>query len=140
MCVIDTLPPHDVIPVIPEFVLGEPNFLEQFEPFPLEDTSVMYTRVCTVMTAVTELPSESGINELAIHATFEHVTVQIDESGWLLANLFDVTGRNVVTLAQGVFDRGTHLFALPKNMSAGVYFVQVDFNGILKSTKVIRLR
>jgi hypothetical protein len=39
-----------------------------------------------------------------------------------------------------MFDKGTHLFALPENVSAGVYFIRVDFNGIMKSAKVIRLR
>jgi len=140
VCVIDTLPPHDIIPVIPEFVLGEPNYIELFEPFPLEDTSVLYTEVCTVMTAVMEQPRERNVNNLCIYTSFETVVLQLNESGWLNANLYDVTGRNVVTLAQGIFEKGTHLFALPKHISAGVYFVRANFNGTQRSAKVIRLR
>ncbi len=52
----------------------------------------------------------------------------------------DLSGRKVVSLAHGMFEKGTHLFILPKNMSAGVYFVRADFEGIKKSIKLVRFR
>lgn len=137
-CVIDTMPPHDSIFILQEPVIGEPNIFEQFEPFLLEDTMVMYTEVCTLQTGVMELPKDSYKDELNVYASFEHVTVQIRGSGWLNASLFDIAGRNVATLAAGMFEKGNHVLSLPKNLGAGVYFVRVNFNGFLKSMKVIR--
>ena len=139
-CVIDTMPPHDSIPVLEENFFGEPNILEQFEPFPLEDTIVMYTNICTLQTGVMELPEEKYEDDFRIFTSFEYVTVQIGRSGWVTANLYDIAGRNVTSLAHGMFEAGIHSLILPKNMSAGVYFVRVDFDGIVKSTKVIRYR
>jgi hypothetical protein len=139
-CVIDSLPPHDSIPVLQEDFLGEPNVFEQFEPFPLEDTMVMYTEICTLQTGVMEAPVETYKTELNVYTSFEYVTVQIGRSGWLTANLYDVTGRNVAILAQGMFLKGSHSFLLPKNIGTGVYFVRVNFNGLKKSAKVIRYR
>ncbi len=137
-CVIDTMPPHDSIFILQEPVMGEPNYLEQFEPFPLEDTMVMYTRVCTLQTGVMELPKEELEDDFRISVSFENVKLQIGKSGWVDASLYDVTGRNVVCLAQGIFEAGTHSLTLPKHLSAGVYFVRAEFGGRLKSVKVVR--
>jgi hypothetical protein len=137
-CVIDTMPPHDSISVLQEPVIGEPNIFEQFDPFPLEDTMVMYTEICTLQTGAMELPKENDIGELDVYSSFENVTVRISRTGWLNVNLFDVTGRNVGTLASGVFEKGNHVLALPKNIGAGVYFVRVNLDGTLKSTKVVK--
>lgn len=137
-CVIDSMPPHDIIPVVHEFVLGEPNLIELFEPFFLEDTNVMYTEICTLQTGVMELPRESREGELDIYACFEYVNVRIGESGRLEAKLFDVTGRKIAVLADGVFEKGNHRLLLPKNFGAGVYFVRVNFDDVLKSAKVLK--
>lgn len=139
-CVIDTMPPHDIIPVIQEFVYGEPNYIELFEPFFLEDTSVMYTEICTLQTGVMELPEDNYESELDVYTSFEYVTVQIRGSGWLNVSLFDIAGRNVATLAAGMFEKGNHVLSLPKNLGAGVYFVRIDFDGRLKSVKLLRFR
>jgi hypothetical protein len=139
-CVIDTMPPHDSIFVLQEPVMGEPNYLEQFEPFPLEDTMVMYTRICTLQTGVMELPKEELKDDSRISVSFEKVTLQIGHSGWLVSNLYDITGRKVASLAQGMYEAGTHSLVLPKNIGTGVYFVRVEFDGVVKSTKVIRYR
>jgi hypothetical protein len=137
-CVIDTMPPYDSIIVYEENFFGEPNFLEQFEPFPLEDTMVMYTRVCTLQTGIMEMPGEKHTYDFRISASFENVIVHIGRSGLVTVNLYDIAGRNIASLAQGMFEAGIHSLLLPKNMSAGVYFVRVDFDGRLKSAKVIR--
>jgi hypothetical protein len=139
-CVIDTMPPHDSIFILQEPVIGEPNILEQFEPFPLEDTMVMYTKICTVQTGVMELPEQEYEDDFSIVVSFEKVTIQIGRSGWVTAYLYDVAGREVVSLAQGMLEAGTHSLMLPKNVSVGVYFVRVDFDGKLKSAKMIRYR
>jgi len=139
-CVIDSLPPHDSIEIYEEDLLGEPTQFEQFEPFPLEDTIVMYTEICTLQTGVMEMPTERHKTELNVYTSFEYVVVQTARSGWLNAEVYDVTGRKIATLAQGMFLEGSHSFMLPKTAGAGVYFVRVDFNGIRKSAKVIRYR
>lgn len=137
-CVIDSMPPHDIIPVVPEFVLGEPNIIELLEPFFLEDTNVMYTEVCTLQTGIREFPKESIEREFDVWTSVEYVIVRTGGSGWLEASLFDITGRKVAVLANGLFEKGNHALALPKRIGAGVYFARVSFNGILKSTKVLK--
>jgi hypothetical protein len=137
-CVIDTMPPHDNIPVLQEPVMGEPNYFEQFEPFLLEDTMVMYTEICTLQTGMMESPRENYMGELEVYASFENVVVQISGSVWLNATLFDAMGRNIATLAAGMYEKGRYVLSLPKDIGAGVYFIRVDFNGAQKSTKVIR--
>jgi hypothetical protein len=136
-CVIDTMPPHDSIPVVQEYVYGEPNYIELFEPFFLEDTNVMHTEICTLQTGVMELPVDDYGSGLDVHVTYGYVSVQLGRSGWLDAYFFDVAGRNVATLASGMFEKGNHMLPLPKSIGAGVYFVRVDFEGIFKSTKVV---
>jgi hypothetical protein len=137
-CVIDSLPPFDTIQILQEDFLGEPNQFERFEEFPLENTMVMYTEICTLQTGVMELPMDDYRSELNVYTYFEYVNVQLGRSGWLDASLFDIAGRNVATLAAGMFEKGHHVLSLPKNLGAGVYFVRVNFDGVLKSTKVVR--
>ncbi len=140
VCVIDTLPPFDSIPVIVEEVIGELQYMEPLEPFLLEDIDVMYAEICTIPQGVTELPEESSLGVLDLYASFEHVTLKISKSGRLNLNLYDVAGRHIGSLAQGIFEKGTYLFALPRNMSMGVYFVRADFEGVEKSAKLIKVR
>jgi hypothetical protein len=139
-CVIDTMPPHDNIFILQEPVIGEQNYFEQFEPFPLEDTMVMYTEICTLQTGAMEIPTESYSAEFNIYTSFEYVIVQLARSGWLNAEVYEVTGRNVATLAEGMFEKGNHVFYLPRKTGAGVYFVRVNFEDSLRSIKIVRFR
>jgi hypothetical protein len=139
-CVIDTLPPYDSIPVLQENVLGEPNIFEVFAPFPLEDTMVMYTEICTLQTGKTESTTDDYGTKFDVYASVECVTVRLGRHGWLQANLFDITGRNVAILASGTFEKGSHRLLLPEHITAGVYFVRVDFDNAIRSVKVLRLR
>jgi hypothetical protein len=100
----------------------------------------MYTEICTLQTGAMEFPWDDYNGDFNIYASFEYVNVQLGGSGWLNAYLFDVTGRNVATLASGVFEAGNYRMTLPKNLGAGVYFVRAAFDGVLKSTKIIRCR
>lgn len=140
VCVIDTLPPVVEFPVLEEMVFGEPNYFEPLKPFELESIDVEYTEICSIIPGVMELPEKGFSGDLEIYASFEHVTLQIGRAGRLEVDLYDVIGRHAASLAHGIFEKGTHLFTLPKNMSTGVYFVRVDFEGVQKSVKVIRYR
>jgi len=138
VCVIDTSPLLVDFPIAVEGFTGEPNMFVQMEPMTLIDTIVNYTEICSIIPGVKEWVGEITTNDFMLYALFENITVKLNVSGLLSLNLYDVMGRNVSTIAHGQFTKGTHLFNLPKNLSAGVYFVQADFEGIKKSTKVIR--
>lgn len=140
VCVIDTLPPSDSILVLEENVIGEPFYFEQLEEFFLEEIDVLYAEICTIPHGVTEFPEKRVSSDLDLYASFEFVTVQINTSGRLNLNLYDITGRNVGSLAHGMLEKGTYLFKLPEKLSAGVYFVRADFEGIKKSIKLVRFR
>ena len=121
-------------------VIGIPWYLEPVDTFFLEDIDVFYTEICTLPSGIIELPEESSLGVLDLYASFEHVTLKISKSGKLNLNLYDVAGRHIGSLAQGMFEKGTYLFTLPTNMSMGVYFVRADFEGVEKSAKLIKVR
>ncbi len=98
-----------------------------------------YTQICSIPSGINEiLVKEISTDDLVLYAVLEQLTVKLGASGMLDLCLFDVMGRNVATLGHGQFAQGTHLFTLPKNLSAGVYFASADFEGVEKTTKVIR--
>jgi len=138
VCVIDTslqLAPFDVD--FSAFQYASFPLIFQV-PITVQDTIVDYYPICSIPPGIREQSRKATSNDLSLTASFERITVQLNLSGWLNLNLYDVSGRHVFDLAHGQFAKGTHSFNLPKNLSAGVYFVSADFESMKKSTKVIR--
>lgn len=138
-CVIDTAPPYEeVVGDIELFNVD--SFPLQPDSIPIMDTVVEYTRICTLIVDIGETPEHLSPNDFEVYATFSHIILRLRTSGRLDVDLYDVSGRNVAPLAHGMFEKGTHLFTLPKNMSAGIYFVRAELGGIKRSVKFVRLR
>ncbi len=139
VCVIDTS--LQLEPFVGDFA---PFTFDSFplifqEPIIIDDTMPQYTQICSIPSGINEiLVKEISTDDLVLYAVLEQLTVKLGASGMLDLCLFDVMGRNVATLGHGQFAQGTHLFTLPKNLSAGVYFASADFEGVEKTTKVIR--
>jgi hypothetical protein len=140
VCVIDTLPPGVEFPVLEEGFIGEPNLFVLVDSFFVGEIEVMYDEICSIIPGMTDIPGDCSTADLTIFSTFNSVTLQIGKTGRLEVNLYDVIGRHVCSLAHGMYEKGLHVFTIPKNMSAGVYFVRVNFEGIEQSEKMVRYR
>lgn len=137
-CVIDTIPPELPVKPIEVDFTGEPELIPELEPIFLEDTVVDYVEICE-FTSVEESETDSDAERVYLFATRDYVTIHLKEDGWLDVVLFDVSGRYLTRLGHGMYNTGTHLFSLPKNLSAGVYFVQVEHDGIRETLKLVRV-
>lgn len=139
VCVIDTQPPFEEIFAITEEFYVDSIYLEM-EAMPLIDTMVEYTEICSIPPGIKELPKKSFPDDLELYASFKYVTLSIGKAGRVDVNLYDISGRQVASLGHGLFEKGTRVFTLPKELSTGVYFVIADFEGTRKSVKFIRFR
>ncbi len=67
------------------------------------------------------------------------ISFSLNKADYLTIKVFDIKGALVETLMQGKLEEGAHQFVLDrKNMSAGVYFVNIKTgNGINETRKVV---
>ncbi len=66
------------------------------------------------------------------------IPLQIDHSGLLKVNVYNLVGQKVATLAEGTVNAGTiNLLFQPDHLSAGLYYVTASFNGNPIATKTI---
>jgi len=140
VCVIDTLPLLADFPPGVEGISGEPNMFPQMEPMELRDTIVNFVPICSLPPGVKEIRGKAFMEDLELYASSEHVKLAIGIRGHLDLYLYDVAGRRVTILAHGLLEKGIYLFALPKKLSAGIYFVRANFEGKGKIVKLIRYR
>jgi hypothetical protein len=134
------MPPGVEFPVLEEGVMGEPNFFELIDTFFIDEVEVMYDEICSIVPGMTEIPGDYSTRDFAVFSSFNSVTLQIGRTGRLDVTLYDVVGRQVCSLTHGIYEKGSHIFTIPKSISAGVYFIRVNFEGIERSGKVVRYR
>ncbi|MDP8239339.1 MAG: right-handed parallel beta-helix repeat-containing protein [Candidatus Hatepunaea meridiana] len=90
-----------------------------------------------------EIPSDFGItaafpNPFNASTT---ITYQLPEEGPVTIKVFNLNGREVATLAEGSVVAGYHRFNwIGKDVSSGVYFVQMEWNGNLDRIKLVLVR
>lgn len=67
--------------------------------------------------------------------------LKLPRAGWMTAEVFDLLGRKVETLARGFFDVGTHsLLFNPNALSSGTYIVRVQSQEMSQERKVTLIR
>ena len=90
-----------------------------------------------------EIPSDFGItgaypNPFNASTT---ITYQLPEMGQVTIKVFNLNGREVDTLAEGAMVAGYHRFNWNgKDVSSGIYFAQIEWNGNLDRTKLVLVR
>lgn len=111
----------------------------------LPPTSIVY--VDDTITAV-ENETESSPEAFAIGAPYPNpfnpstaIAFTLADPGMTKAEVFNVGGQKIATLANGVFPAGMHRIRWnPENCSAGAYFIRVQHNGMTKSAKVMLVK
>lgn len=139
VCVIDTEPPYEDIFAVTEGFLVDSSYLEM-DSMPIIDTMVSYTEICSIPPGTKEFPKRNLPDDFELYASFDYIMLSIGKAGRVELNLYDISGRQLASLAHGFFEKGTRVFTLPNKLSTGVYFVIADFEGIRKSVKLVRLR
>ncbi|MCP4546350.1 MAG: T9SS type A sorting domain-containing protein [bacterium] len=100
-------------------------------------------------TAVNSPPSPNNSRLCAVPNPFNpktHLTFELERAGSISLHIFDISGREVNTLASGPFERGIH--SLPwdgrdrdgRELGSGVYLIRLDSEGRSRQTKAILLR
>lgn len=54
--------------------------------------------------------------------------------------IYDISGRQVQVIYEGVLPRGEHSFSMPSDIPAGVYFLKVSSGALREETKLIKTR
>ena len=66
------------------------------------------------------------------------ITIELEETSEIFLELLDLKGRQLMLLADEIFDQGQHeLEVSTENISNGIYFVRLRNNSILKTEKII---
>jgi len=96
--------------------------------------------------------AESGASTLPAHFAISRVypnpfnpsttvTVALPKRAPLKLKVYDILGREVMTLANGAFQAGSHRFSFDgKGLASGVYFVRATSNGISDVRKIVLMR
>ncbi len=63
----------------------------------------------------------------------------LPENKDITISLYDITGRNIKCLHNGYVNRGKHTVQLPKNLSAGVYFIRLYGQGVDLQHKIVNI-
>ncbi|HXS09880.1 MAG TPA: T9SS type A sorting domain-containing protein, partial [Candidatus Krumholzibacteria bacterium] len=69
------------------------------------------------------------------------IPFSLDEEGWVRLDVFDVTGRLVATLVDGVRPAGRHTINMDaSSLASGAYFYRLRAGGVVQQKKMILLK
>jgi hypothetical protein len=69
------------------------------------------------------------------------VDFELPRLGWMRLALFDVGGRRVRILADGLVEPGRHQRALDaRGLASGVYFLRLETQGMARTMRVVLLK
>ena len=70
-----------------------------------------------------------------------NITFGIESDGLVSVKVFDVTGREIADLANGVYSAGYHIVEWDaSNSPSGMYFLKAEFSGITETQKLMLLK
>jgi len=70
-----------------------------------------------------------------------NITFGIESDGLVSVKVFDVTGREIADLANGVYSAGYHIIDWDaSNSPSGMYFLKAEFGGITETQKLMLLK
>jgi len=70
-----------------------------------------------------------------------NITFGIENDGLVSVKVFDVTGREIADLANGVYSAGYHIVEWDaSNSPSGMYFLKAEFSGITETQKLMLLK
>ena len=70
-----------------------------------------------------------------------NIDFEINQAGWVKVNITDITGSMVKTVYEGFEGAGKHQISWdPETLPSGTYFVTLELNESLKTSKVVLLK
>ncbi len=70
-----------------------------------------------------------------------NISFQLNESGFLSLSIFNALGQHITTLADGLFNTGSHTITWDaKNMPSGVYYYQLDTGSNVQTKKMLLIK
>ena len=70
-----------------------------------------------------------------------NIDFEISQAGWVKVNITDITGSMVKTVYEGFEGAGKHQISWdPETLPSGTYFVTLELNESLKTSKVVLLK
>ncbi|HJM48105.1 MAG TPA: T9SS type A sorting domain-containing protein, partial [Candidatus Marinimicrobia bacterium] len=70
-----------------------------------------------------------------------NITFGIESDGLVSVKVFDVTGREIADLANGVYSVGYHIIDWDaSNSPSGMYFLKAEFGGITETQKLMLIK
>lgn len=105
------------------------------------DGTVAYSSVIAV--EVTAMPSDFNLaqNYPNPFNPSTVITFSIPENGMAIMKVYDVLGKEVATLVNEVKDAGTYQVNFnASNLSSGIYYYSINFNGNVKTNKMMLVK
>ena len=106
--------------------------------------------ITLMLDALPPLSIETNINpkEFFIHQLYPNpfnpvlnIDFEISQAGWVKVNITDITGSMVKTVYEGFEGVGKHQISWdPETLPSGTYFVTLELNESLKTSKVVLLK
>jgi PKD repeat protein len=117
-------------------------------PDAASSATVLYNDRTPQVTAVPEPPAAAGPIELRLLRVAPNpvdraarVDFELPQLGWMRLALFDVGGRRVRTLADGLVPPGRHQRTLDaRGLPSGVYFLRLETRGMARTMRVVLLK
>ena len=104
---------------------------------------IKYSQLTGVQNTINEIPETFSLSQNYPNPFNPSTKIQFNlpESGNVKLEVFDITGRMVRTLVNSSFNAGTHSVNFNAgNISAGVYYYRISYNGLSEVRKMVLIK